>query len=159
MYRPDSMDIDLYKFDVGAGGGDFSAETIAQRLQDASGLNSALVLFDSQGNVVARNDDYYGTDSFVSIHLAAGTYYIGVSASGNDQYNPNIPDSGIGGTTEGAYQLRLTLKPAVITQLDKCARHRPRRRCRRNRRRRVQLLVQRPDRQQHSRAKSHADRR
>ncbi len=117
LYRPDSIDVNMYKFQVGAGGGDFSAETIAQRMANASTLNTELILFDANGNVLAKNDDYYGNDSFLSLHLDAGTYYIGVSASGNDQYNPNVPDSGIGGTTEGPYQLRLNLQPTVAAQL------------------------------------------
>ncbi len=117
LYRPDSMDIDMYKFQVGAGGGDFSAETIAQRMANASPLNTELILFDAKGNVLARNDNYYNEDSFISLHLDEGTYFIGVSASGNDQYNPNVVGSGIGGTTEGPYQLRLNLQPTVTAQL------------------------------------------
>ncbi len=159
LYRPDSMDIDLYKFEVGAGGGDFTAETIAQRLQNASLVELGAGPFRQPGKRRRPQRRLLRQDSFISMHLDPGTYYIGVSASGNDQYNPNIPDSGIGGTTEGAYQLRLDLQPDVATQLTERARHCPRRRRRRNRRRRVQLLVQRPDRQQHARAKSHADRR
>ena len=116
MYRNDSMDIDLYQFQVDQAG-NFSAETIAQRLQDASLLNTALVLYNSQGQVVARNDDYYGTDSFINIPLTPGTYYIGVSASGNDQYDPDIANSGVGGTTEGPYDLRLNFQPQASTQL------------------------------------------
>ena len=116
MYRPDSMDIDLYQFQVDQAG-NFSAETVAQRLQDASLLNTALVLYNSQGQVVARNDDYYGTDSFINVPLTPGTYYIGVSASGNDQYDPDIANSGVGGTSEGPYDLRLTFQPQVSTQL------------------------------------------
>ena len=120
LYRKDSMDIDLYKFEV-AQEGQFSVETIAQRLANASSLNTELTLYqdDGQGNrtVIARNDDYYGQDSFIGLDLKPGTYYIGVSASGNDQYNPNVPDSGIGGTTEGPYQLRLNFTPLDKTEL------------------------------------------
>ena len=49
--------------------------------------------------------------------MAPGTYYIGVSASGNDQYDPNVLDSGMGGTTVGAYQLQLTFQPDAVSQL------------------------------------------
>ena len=54
LYRLDSMDIDMYRFEVGAGGGDFSAETIAQRMANASLLNTELILFDANGNVLAK---------------------------------------------------------------------------------------------------------
>ena len=43
--------------------------------------------------------------------MLPGTYYVGVSASGNSQYDPNVANSGVGGTTEGAYQLRLNFQP------------------------------------------------
>ena len=45
------------------------------------------------------------------MQLQPGTYYVGVSASGNDQYDPSLPDSGMGGTTEGPYELRLNFTP------------------------------------------------
>ena len=75
------------------------------------------MLFDSQHQVIARNDDYYGTDSFIDVHLTPGTYYVGVSASGNANYDPNVSDSGVGGTTEGAYQLRLNFQPQDDSQM------------------------------------------
>ena len=75
------------------------------------------MLYDGNHQVIASNDDYYGTDSLVSVHLKPGTYYIGVSASGNSQYDPNIANSGVGGTTQGAYQLRLNFQPQNPAQL------------------------------------------
>ena len=59
----------------------------------------------------AQNDDYFGTDSYINLQLQPGTYYVGVSASGNNDYNPRLPDSGMGGTTEGTYKLRLNFTP------------------------------------------------
>jgi hypothetical protein len=38
---------------------------------------------------------------------------VGVSARGNDQYDPVIEDSGVGGRSEGTYDLRLTFRPEV----------------------------------------------
>ena len=116
LFRKDSMDIDMYQFQV-ATEGDFSVETFAQRLENASSLNTALVLYNSSGQAIAANDDYYGTDSYISVHLLPGTYYVGVSASGNSQYDPNVPNSGVGGTTEGPYQLRLNFQPLNNSQL------------------------------------------
>ncbi|MBI2477197.1 MAG: hypothetical protein HYV60_00645, partial [Planctomycetia bacterium] len=122
LFRPESKDIDLYKFtiDVPAGGaGVFTAETFAERLPNASQLDTTLNLYreivDANGVVVgreliARNDDYYSNDSYIEVKLTAGTYYIGVSASGNEDYDPIIEDTGIGGTSEGAYDLRLNFR-------------------------------------------------
>ena len=36
---------------------------------------------------------------------------MGVSASGNDAYDPSIPNSGMNGTTTGPYELRLNFTP------------------------------------------------
>ncbi len=58
--------------------------------------------------LIARNDDYFGNDSFVNLHLAAGTYYIAVSSVGNTSFDPSVPDSGFGGNTDGKYQLKLS---------------------------------------------------
>ena len=60
-------------------------------------------MYDGNGNVIASNDDYYGTDSFASLHLQAGTYYVGVSASGNANYDPTTyATAAQGGTNLGA---------------------------------------------------------
>ena len=123
LFRPESKDIDLYRFtiDVPAGKqGVFTAETFAERQRNASGLDTTLNLYretvDANGVVmgrelIARNDDYYSNDSYIEVELGAGTYYVGVSASGNDIYDPIIEDSGIGGTTQGPYDLRLNFRP------------------------------------------------
>ncbi len=112
LYRNDSIDTDFYKFEIESEG-DLSAETIAQRMQNSSLLDTYLVLYDDQFQIVASNDDYFDDDSFIGVHLEAGTYYIGVSSTGNSQYGPD----GDGGTTEGAYQLRLDFQPQVDQQL------------------------------------------
>ena len=46
---------------------------------------------------VHRNDDYFGEDSRIVASLGEGVYYLGVAASGNDQYDPTIPGTGNGG--------------------------------------------------------------
>ena len=58
-------------------------------------------LYNGDSNLIASNDDYYGTDSYPEPTLSPGTYYVGVSASGNTQYNPNISGQRSGGTIEG----------------------------------------------------------
>ena len=112
--RPESRDIDLYRVQL-TEGGTLRLQTIAQRLNpQASLLNSVITVYDSAHNIVARNDDYYGSDSYLEVKgLAAGTYYIAVTSTGNTNFNPMIADSGMGGTTEGAYQLRMDFDPSV----------------------------------------------
>lgn len=60
--------------------------------------------------LLAQNDNYFSEDSLLRLSLGSGVYYLGVSASGNDQYDPTIPGSGKGGRTEGAYELRVTFR-------------------------------------------------
>ncbi|MEW4562724.1 GEVED domain-containing protein [Bremerella sp. JC770] len=116
LYRPDVIDIDMYRFDV-VETGKLSAEVIAERLADSSRLDSALTLYRLNGDgsytAIARNDDYFSEDSFLELTLEPGTYYIGVSASGNNVYDPNIEDSGFGGTSHGEYQLQLRFTPTL----------------------------------------------
>ncbi len=123
LYRPDDVDIDLYEFEVQEAGM-FSAEILAERMGDSSLLDSVVTLYKvSQENpgeyeIVARNDDYFSNDSFLELHLDPGTYYIGVSASGNIDYDPNIYNSGIGGVTQGDYELRLNFVPGGVDSND-----------------------------------------
>ncbi|MDP7016121.1 MAG: pre-peptidase C-terminal domain-containing protein [Pirellulaceae bacterium] len=115
LHRPESKDIDLYRFEV-TETGLFSAETFAEREVDPSLLNTNLALFREDTSTgertkIAQNDDYYSNDSFIELDLTAGVYYLGVTASGNDQYDPTIEDTGFGGTTEGDYELRMNFRP------------------------------------------------
>ena len=122
LYRPDSKDIDLYKFTIAANTrGVFTAETIAERQFDSSGLDTYLRLYRESPTtgvreLIAGNDDYFSKDSYLELELAGGTataitYYIGISASGNSAYDPTIPDSGLGGKSEGKYDLRMNFRP------------------------------------------------
>ncbi len=115
QYRPDSIDIDLYKFTVSADSA-FSAEIMAERQANSSSLDSVLRLYREVGGVrelIAQNDNYFSKDSFLELSLQPGVYYIGVSSTGNDAYDPTIADSGIGGTSQGAYDLRVNFRPNV----------------------------------------------
>ncbi|MFO0869761.1 MAG: GEVED domain-containing protein [Pirellulales bacterium] len=126
QYRPESKDIDLYQFTLSEAGV-FSAETIAERRFNSSQLNSALRLYqlvdvkDSNGivigterQVIAQNDDYFSKDAFLKVELEPGTYWVGVSASGNMTYDPTIEDTGLGGTSQGEYDLRLNFRPRAV---------------------------------------------
>ena len=118
IYSSDSISYHLYQFTVNTAG-TFSAETIAQRLASPSELNTELRLFqlnpDGTYTVLSQNDDYFSADSWLSLDLQPGTYYVGVSASGNDQYNPLHAGSGAGGNTDGAYNLRLNFVPQTLS--------------------------------------------
>ncbi len=80
---------------------------------DISGLSLLDPLLLSGGGLVqvARNDDYFSEDSFLKMTLSNGIYYVGVAASGNESYDPTIPNSGFGGKTQGQYQLLLKFEP------------------------------------------------
>ncbi|MCA9121350.1 MAG: pre-peptidase C-terminal domain-containing protein, partial [Planctomycetales bacterium] len=117
---PDSTDIDLYQFEI-TENGTLSAQTFAERLDQfgrpSSTLDSVLTLYRQTGTaaspdivLVSRNDNYYGNDPYLNIELTPGIYYIGVTSTGNTQYDPRVSDSGFGGTTDGDYDLQLDFK-------------------------------------------------
>ncbi|WP_146433541.1 GEVED domain-containing protein [Blastopirellula retiformator] len=120
MYNPESKDIDLYKLEIPEMGR-LTAEILAERLVDPntgnalSSLDALITIYQENGDgtrtIIARNDDYYSEDSFVELLLEQGTYYVGVSASGNNAYDPSIPDSGFGGKTQGQYDLQIRFRP------------------------------------------------
>ncbi len=113
IFHDNSNDVDLYSFSV-TESGVFSAETFAQRADNASSLDTVLRLFaqSPSGPVpIAQNDDYFGTDSQLELELSAGQYYIGVSSTGNDDYHA-LFESGANGTSSGNYQLRVEFLPS-----------------------------------------------
>ncbi|QEG01722.1 hypothetical protein Mal15_58010 [Stieleria maiorica] len=118
LHRPESNDVDFYSF-TATETGQISIETIAERLDGSSLLDTHLKLYRvidaaaDQYELVAQNDDFFSEDSFIGLEIAAGDYIVGVSASGNDQYNGLISGSGLGGTSEGTYELRMTFKSSV----------------------------------------------
>ncbi|MEX2558821.1 MAG: hypothetical protein WD403_02850, partial [Pirellulales bacterium] len=67
--------------------------------------------------IISRNDDYFSKDSFIELELAPGRYYVAVTSTGNHLFDPNVPDSGFGGTTQGAYDLRLGFRPTPTNNL------------------------------------------
>ncbi len=109
-------DINVYKF-VLPNSGQLNLETIAERMgqldpsKNPSQLDTVITLYDANHNIIARNDNYYGKDSFVQMPLSAGTYFVAVTSTGNTNFDPSRTDTGFGGTTQGAYQLRMTFTP------------------------------------------------
>ncbi len=120
LFRPDSTDIDLYRFTLPSPG-ELSVETIAERLGVPSLLDTSVKLYqqDTQGAFVeiAQNDDYFSNDSQIRVSVDAGTYIVGVSAKGNEDYDPSIPGTGFGGLSEGEYELRLDFSPNVTNAI------------------------------------------
>ncbi|MDZ4849321.1 MAG: dockerin type I domain-containing protein [Pirellulaceae bacterium] len=113
VHRPEGKDIDLYSFRLPVSG-KIKIEISAERLGDSSLLDAALQLYQNTSSgwkEIAVNDDYFSQDSFVSLDLGAGEYMVGVSAKGNQAYDPNIEDSGLGGRSEGKYELRMDFRP------------------------------------------------
>ncbi|QDT09692.1 tandem-95 repeat protein [Planctomycetes bacterium K23_9] len=114
LHRPESNDVDFYSFNA-TSDGHLDAETIAERLDGSSLLDTHINVYqeiNGSFELIARNDDFYSDDSFVGIDLTAGQYIIGVSASGNENYNGEVSGSGLGGVSEGRYELRVTFTAA-----------------------------------------------
>lgn len=119
LYRPDSKDIDLYQFSIPVAGR-MSIEAFAERMSETSLLDSQIRLYQetpSGWSEIAANDDYYSSDSYLELDLAQGNYIVGVSASGNADYDPTIEDTGIGGRSQGDYQLRMDFQPPATNVL------------------------------------------
>lgn len=123
VHPPESKDIDLYRFEV-TESGLFTAEIFAERLTtDVSLLDATLNLYKvtenpttgevTESELIASNDDYFSEDSFLEIDLEKGVYFIGVSASGNSKYDPNIEDTGINGRTQGKYELEVNFRASL----------------------------------------------
>lgn len=105
-----ALDVDLYRVDARAG-------QVIRATTSAPGnanntANTLLSLFDAAGTRLAVNDDidYSGTGfSRIDQQVTAdGTYYVGVSGSGDYYYDPAYAGSGSTGST-GNYRLDLTL--------------------------------------------------
>jgi hypothetical protein len=125
IFRPESRDIDLYRFTVPARGGQLTLQAIAERQDNSSLLDASLRLYRNDGTSssprwveVAANEDYFSEDPRISLDFVpGGEYVIGVTAKGNTSYDPSIDDSGLGGRSEGVYQLRLDFRPPAASTL------------------------------------------
>ena len=115
LYPKTGSDIDVYRFSLDTAG-TLTAQTIVARQGQAakSELDTVLTLYKEVAGVrtlIARNDDYYGRDSFIGLDLDVGTYYLAVTSTGNTAFNPEVSDSGYGGRSDGAYDLKLDFTP------------------------------------------------
>lgn len=119
LYRPESNDIDLYEFTL-ASAGTINISTIAERLGTSSQLDTMLRLYrieDGKPIEVAANDDYFSNDSLIELDVQPGRYVVGVSASGNDNYDPIISGTGSGGVSQGDYELAMSFTPASVASI------------------------------------------
>ena len=125
VLRPEGTDIDLYRFSIPSQGGKLSLQIAAERQSDSSLLDAALRLYQNQGTatnpnwvLISANDDYFSNDPRISLDfVTGGDYIVGVSAKGNTSYNPKIEDSGLGGKSQGNYQLRVDYVPPAASSL------------------------------------------
>lgn len=103
-------DVDIIRFQV-LSPGEVQLEATSNP-NTPDDFDSYLRLFDQVGNQLASDDDGgVGTFSQLTTFLAPGTYYVGISGYNNDNYNPNVAGSGIGGAT-GSYKLNFSLNNA-----------------------------------------------
>lgn len=113
-----SRDVDLYRIQAGVNT-ILTARSSPGPFGDA--MDPLLRLFDSAGNQLLANDDYvttrYGRLDYQ--FAAAGTYYLGVSGSPNESYNPAMGGSGAAADVMGAYGLQMTLlvAPAIAPDI------------------------------------------
>ena len=118
LYPKTGSDIDLYSFQV-TEPGQLKINTVAAlRAAGATGLDTLLTLYrlnpDGTRTLVARNDDFNNTDSQLDLQLTditgPTTFFVAVTSQGNDKFNPEVTNSGYGGRTDGAYDLRVEFK-------------------------------------------------
>ena len=125
ILRPEGRDIDLYRFTLPSVGGQLNLEIVAERQANSSLLDAAIRLYRNEGTALAprwvelaANDDYFSKDPRVQLEFVkGGDYIVGISAKGNTSYNPEIEDSGLGGKSEGKYQLRIDYRPPAPASL------------------------------------------
>ncbi|MEL7335331.1 MAG: DVUA0089 family protein, partial [Planctomycetota bacterium] len=126
LYRPDNRDVDIFRFEIDPGqSGNVTLETFAVRRDGSSLLDTHLTLLtrNADGDIVrvAANDDAFGDDSRLTIELEAGEYFVAVTASGNENFNPNLGTSGDGATTEGKYDLRVSFESNQLNNITDAA--------------------------------------
>ena len=125
LHPKNGSDVDAYSFTLAADG-KVSLETVVARPGQVvtSLADTVLTLYredpaNGARELVARNDDFYGRDSFIGIDLRARneagslyTYYVTVTSTDTD-FDPTVENSGNDGRSDGAYRLRMGFVPAA----------------------------------------------
>ena len=112
-----NADVDMYSLALVAG--DQLQVNIDTQLIGST-LDSQLRLFDAAGHELASNDDTNGLDPALSYTVTtSGTYFVGVSGTGNATYDPITGAGGVAAAT-GDYELEVgvTSAPAVTTEVE-----------------------------------------
>jgi hypothetical protein len=97
--------VELYKLPQLQAGAQVSVGIDTQTV--ASGLESVLRVFDNTGKQVALDDQEGGDPSLTFQAAQTGDYFVGVSSTGDDAYNPTVTGSGKNGTSTGLFSLNL----------------------------------------------------
>ncbi|HKI31683.1 MAG TPA: VCBS repeat-containing protein [Gemmataceae bacterium] len=105
-------EVDLYRL-----GGLVAGDVVSAALSSAGGggtLQGVLRVFDRAGTPIALDDQEGGDPRLTFQAPAAGDYFLGVSAAGDDAYDAGAANSGHGGTTTGLYALDLRRAPEPL---------------------------------------------
>ena len=93
-----NRDVDFWQFSAAEAG-------ILEIDVDSEALDGYLLLFDSEGRLLAENDDNDGLNPLLQYQMEANTnYYAAVTGYGNQTFDPFGSGSGLGGDT-GEYTL------------------------------------------------------
>ena len=98
-----SLDADLFQLTLDSGD---NVQLAVDAIAIGSPLESRLRLFDSSGQELAASG-VPGSDPTLTYEVArGGVYYVGVSGSGNDAYDPQVARSGVAASV-GGFQLQV----------------------------------------------------
>jgi hypothetical protein len=103
-----AADVNMFSFQA-ATGSTLTATTATPT--GGTPVSTYLRLFDAFGNELTNSA---GTGAVQYTFTTGGTYYLGVSGSGNSTYNPTIAGSGVAAAT-GDYQLSLALSTPQLS--------------------------------------------
>lgn len=123
IHRRDNRDVDLYSMVVPAGqSGKLRVEVLAERLSPSSNLDSHITVFKRTPRgieMVAANSARFGQDAAIAIDLerqeADTTYFVSITANGNQDFQPEVDNTGSGGFSEGNYQLQVSFDSNVAS--------------------------------------------
>ena len=111
----EARDVDLYRFQAREG----LRLTVSLNDQSIdSPLSARVRLFYEAGVELTASEAYYSDDVFTFDITAAGTYYVGVSGSGNYYYNPVSPGSGPAASTTGEYVVSISTSDVIAPTVD-----------------------------------------
>src|SRR5262249_27799544 len=95
-------DVDLYRFDL-----QYAVNDLSIDVAPSNALDTFVRIFNADGTSYAAMPTVDGTgngvaDTASNLSFAPGTYYIGVSSSGNNNYDPQASNTGQAGTATGS---------------------------------------------------------